>query len=275
MKKDFLILTLCMIIMITNPTVIHAQEPLNKTAKKIPVLTYHNFGNTIQTKEDKIYKVKPQDFENQIKAIKDNGYTFIDDNHMHDYYFKSKKLPDKPILITIDDGHISNYKYMFPIIKKYNAKVTIYLITSYNSNNKEYLTKEMIKEMSDSGLVSFQMHTHNLHHFVQDVKGNYQPALTTQLKDENYDIFWKRLYTDLNKNIQEIENMTGKRPISISYPFGETNEVVDSVLSFLGIKIGYIGFNQKNIIKPNNTLRLVRHNIEHNVSAKTLLNRIK
>lgn len=266
-----IILTLVFILSVSINS--FAASKILSNGKTIPVLTYHDFSYDIQSDFDKIYKVTPTDFEKQILALKKQGYTFIDDYDIYNYYYKKVALPKKPILITVDDGYVANYTHIFPILQKHNVKASVYLITA-SLDGKEFLSEEMIKEMADSGLVSFQMHTHDHHKFIEGANG-YGAALTTKLPAETHDEYWQRLYTDLLKNKQTIERITGKTPVSITYPFGASNGTVESVLQFIGINIGFDGFNQANNKNTINTLKLKRHNIEHNVSPSYLINRIK
>jgi peptidoglycan/xylan/chitin deacetylase (PgdA/CDA1 family) len=64
------------------------------------------------------------------------------------------QLPDKTVCITFDDGHKSNYQYVFPILKKYNLKATIFLITGqttkstvpFNPNILQYMSQDEVKK---------------------------------------------------------------------------------------------------------------------------------
>lgn len=50
------------------------------------------------------------------------------------------ELPNKPILITFDDGYYSNYEYIYPILQKYNSKVSIFIVT-------DKVGKEILEEI--------------------------------------------------------------------------------------------------------------------------------
>ena len=73
----------------------------------------------------------------------------------------NNKMPKDSVLITFDDGYKNNYENAFPLLKKYNIKATIFLNTAYIENEPSYMNWKEIKEMYDSGLIDFQLHTHS------------------------------------------------------------------------------------------------------------------
>lgn len=147
--------------------------------------------------------VRPSELESQIRALVEKGYNFV----FADEYSYSD---ERTVIMSFDDGYIDNYTEMFPIIKKYNVKVTVFMITSY-IGGADYLSRDMIKEMSESGLVSFQSHTHT--HTV--VTG----ADETKLRYE----------FSTSKNI--LEDITGREVKALCYPTGKYNSHAMSVAS--------------------------------------------
>ena len=146
--------------------------------KGIPVFLYHQVN--------KNSKVTPELFEEHLKILKEKNMNTI---KMSNLLNENKKNVKNSVMITLDDGYYDNYKYVFPLLKKYNMKATIFLNTFYIKNKRErepeildsreanylaaleflesgigtseqYMTWEEIKEMNDSGVVEFQAHSH-------------------------------------------------------------------------------------------------------------------
>jgi len=192
-----------------------ADDKPKPSIKKFPVLMYHTSSEDNPGIFADLY-VKPSEFEKQIKYLSENNYTFCTFN---DWY--NLKNIEKPVFITFDDGYEENYTEIFPILKKYNAKITIFLFVDPDPMR---LTSDMIREMSDSGLVKFESHTLN-HVKLTDISSDDQ-----------------KLIEELRDSKLKIEAMTGKTVIAISYPEGKFNKKVkEKAKEFynFGLSTGY------------------------------------
>lgn len=138
-------------------------------------------------------------------------------------------LPSKPLLIHMDDGYYSNYTYIYPILKKYNIKASIFIITDNigkEVNGKKYLSWENCKEMQDSGLV--EIFSHSKRHAFYD-----KLPLRT-------------LHDDVNESYKEIEKNFGKKKLKVfAYPYGAyTKETVWSLkINGIDMQVYDIGIN--------------------------------
>ncbi|WP_075572448.1 polysaccharide deacetylase family protein [Megasphaera coli] len=120
----------------------------------MPVLNYHQVNNKFHT----VLTMKPENFEEQIRYLSENGYHSITLEQFEQYMEgNTSNLPDRPILITFDDGYVDNYEYAYPILKKYNMVGTIFLITDF-VGRPGYLNWDQVKEMSNAGM-EFGSHT--------------------------------------------------------------------------------------------------------------------
>jgi peptidoglycan/xylan/chitin deacetylase (PgdA/CDA1 family) len=128
----------------------------------IPVLMYHyveyieDKGDTIRASLD----TTPNTLESEIKTLKQLGYTFLKASDLANILDGSMPVPDKPILLTFDDGHRDFYTDAFPILKKYNVKATQFVITGF-LNNADFMTDAQLKEISKSDLIEIGDHTIN------------------------------------------------------------------------------------------------------------------
>ena len=143
--------------------------------------------------------VRPASLEAQLQYLVDNGYTTIwleDLAHVDEI--------EKPVILTFDDGYADNYHELYPLLQKYQAKATIFVITGTIDYNPHNLTTAQIKELSDSGLVSIQSHT---------VTHPYLKSLTEE--DQRWELEQSRL---------ALTRITGRIPYAICYPSGDYNE---------------------------------------------------
>jgi peptidoglycan/xylan/chitin deacetylase (PgdA/CDA1 family) len=116
---------------------------------RIPILVYHSVSDKPIGVEE--LSVTNKAFEEQIKYLHDNGYTAITFDEL-----SRAGEHGKPVLITFDDGYEDNYTNVYPILKKYGTKATVFLIAD-RIGGTGHLTSEEILRMRD--LVSFQSHT--------------------------------------------------------------------------------------------------------------------
>ena len=129
------------------------EVPPKSYSASVPIFMYHFILDDFGNYPDVENFLKPETLEEQIKYIVDNGYQTIFVNEIDKVY-----KYDKPVALTFDDCFVYFYNNAFPIIKKYNVKVTCNLIYNY-MNGENYLTNAQVKEMVDSGLVSIESHT--------------------------------------------------------------------------------------------------------------------
>lgn len=128
---------------------------IHSADQSVPVLNYHQ----INDRDENALTVHTDQFEAQMRYLAEEGYHVITPEEMINAWENGEKLPEKPVIITFDDGYADNYRNAFPILQKYNLKATIFLISDYVSTYPNYLTWTQVSEMQDSGLIDFESHT--------------------------------------------------------------------------------------------------------------------
>ncbi|MCG2675725.1 polysaccharide deacetylase family protein [bacterium] len=89
----------------------------------IPVLMYHHVNEL----KDK-FTISPDDFQTQMEYLARKNYQTLFLNELIDSLKKGKDK--RRMVLTFDDGYLDNWVYAYPILKKYNLKATIFVITS-------------------------------------------------------------------------------------------------------------------------------------------------
>ena len=162
--------------------------------RTFPILMYHSISELYAP-----YSVSAERFREQMKWLKQVGYESISFQELENH----NKLPSKPILITFDDGYIDNYTDVFPILKHYNIKATIFIVTGWNAHFAN-LRPKMIMEMSQSGLIEFGAHT-------------VTHDQLTGLSDSEQ--IWQ-----ITKSEEDLERMLEHSIKAFSYPYGISND---------------------------------------------------
>ncbi|MGQ9645410.1 MAG: polysaccharide deacetylase family protein [Thermodesulfobacteriota bacterium] len=172
---------------------------------KIPVLVYHRFGPVVADS----MTVTTYHFECHMKYLMETGYTVIPLRQLVAYHVgKIKSLPPRSIALTVDDGHVSVYQHLFPLVRKYNIPVTLFLYPSAISNASYAMTWGQLREIQASGLFDFQGHTYWHPNFKNERKklspGDYEAFVEMQLK----------------KSKEKLEKELAIRVDMLSWPFG-------------------------------------------------------
>jgi len=167
-------------------------------SKSVPVLMYHS----ISYEKDNPIRLPVKIFEQQLKYLKDNGYYTISLENLYEYFMTDTKIPEKSVVLTFDDGYKDNYTAMFPVLKKYNFKATIFVITSSIDKDPNSMTSKQLLEMEKYG-VDIESHTVN-HENLKDLSKEKQLAT-------------------LIKSKKVLEKMLNKKVNFFAYPFGGYN----------------------------------------------------
>ena len=95
---------------------------------KVPIILYHNITKDPALEGNPLLNITPENFQIHMQTLKDNGWNTISFEDYYNYVKNNTPLPTNPIIITFDDGYLSNYTYAFPILKNLQMKATIFTI---------------------------------------------------------------------------------------------------------------------------------------------------
>ncbi|QLH43990.1 MAG: polysaccharide deacetylase family protein [Coxiellaceae bacterium] len=213
MHKFFL--KICLFIFLIHSSVAFAEEPIS-----VPVLVYHVLNPKITSN----ITITPETFESQVKWLKDNGYTVIPLQELVSYLQgKNVALPAKPVVITADDGWRSDYTYMYPIVRKYNIPVTLFIYPGTISKGKNAMTWDQLEELQKTGLFDIQSHTYTHPNFRQSKKRMSANAYENLVHKE---LFYSK---------KVLEDKLGTNISLLAWPFG----IYDRYLEQEAVKAGY------------------------------------
>ena len=157
------------------------QPVVPRSQTRVAVLGYHNFSNTRPVSE---MLMRTSEFCQQMQYIKDAGLTVITMQDFLDWLLGERCLPERCVLITIDDGWRSVYTDAFPVLKAYGYPFTLFLYTSYLSGRGQSMTPEQIREMMASGATVGSHSTTHLYPSQWKRYAEDSPEYAGQLKQE-------------------------------------------------------------------------------------------
>ncbi len=201
----------------------------------VPIIMYHQVKNSNLGKD----VISPYEFESDLKYLSENNYNTITMSQLIDYVYNGNELPKNPIILSFDDGYISIYKNVFPLLKKYNSKIVLSIVgkstddyskVSDDNINYAVITWDHVYEMDQSGLVEIQNHTYNLHKIRNGRYGCYPMA------NESVTHYEEVITEDITTLQDKIMSVTDKTPTTFTYPYGKYNDLTESIIKKLGFK---------------------------------------
>ena len=202
---------------------------------RIPIVMYHSILR--EPKKFGDYIVTPQQLESDLKYLKEKGYTTVTMAEVIAYVKEGAELPEKPVVLTFDDGYYNNYVYAYPLLRKYGMKGVLSIVGDYtdkdtelqeNNANYSYVTWEQVREMSESGVIEIQNHTYRIHNLQGDRTGCHRK------KGESEDAYRQALLSDIVPLQEKIKEYTGKTPDTFTYPFGSVSTESYPVVQEMG-----------------------------------------
>ncbi len=244
MKKIITLLLTCMMLC-AGATSASASEG----TARVPIIMYHQ----ITTNSSYIgrFAIYPQEMENDLKFLKENGYTTIVMADLLNYVNNGGGLPEKPVVLTFDDGNRGEFTYLYPLLKKYGMKAVLSIIgkptDDYSKDGVEgvvypHLTWWQVSEMLGAGVIELQNHSYNLH-------GSNGSG---KRKGEGREQYMSRLSKDLLQMQSRTKVMTGILPTTFTYPLGVISADSKDVLRELGFKSSLSCYEGMNTITQGN-----------------------
>lgn len=203
--------------------------------QKVVVLMYHH---VLPNQLNKYYRnnsavISLEAFKEQMKYLYDNDYNIITIRELEEFiYYKRplhKSKNNTSVLITFDDGYLSNYIWAYPVLKSYGFKATVFSITSHIPKKSiEVINPDKLEKISYEQMVAtrdvfdYESHSHAFH----KKDHNNVSYIVSMNKDE--------VMEDLQISINKLGSSK-----YFAYPYGEYNEETIDVLEILGFKLAF------------------------------------
>lgn len=216
----------------------------------VSVIMYHNFvsdadkENGIEFEE---YSISPSDFEQDLIWLKENGYVTITSAELLYFLENKEPIPQKAVILSIDDGSWGVYTNAWPLLKKHGMKADFNVIGdqidatwellhsggSRENNPAPFCTWEELIEMQKSGEINICSHTYGLHKYNKEKRVGM-----SMMENESPEEFAQVVKKDYNLALSCIEGWTGTMTATVAYPYSKRSSLGDKiVLENTGYKI--------------------------------------
>lgn len=223
--------------------------------QQIPILTYHKISNN---REWGINTVSPQKFRSQLNTLKTENFTPINFHNI-----LKKKIPPKPIIITFDDGYESVFENAFPALSEFGFTAVVFVITGHigklnnwdanlGGNLVRHLNQQQIYSLAQNKI---EIGTHGISH---------RPF--TYLTEEEADL-------ELRESKRVLAQITGENIISMAYPFGMQNQVIQKQVEKSGYQFACVNlFGSSNHSNPFAIRRIPVYGTDSSLAFRLKIN---
>lgn len=206
---------------------------------KVPILMYHMVSEANDPNESR-YCCPPRKFKKQMAYLKTAGYRVIGLDELVNNLSKDDLIPQKSVVITLDDGYRDNWENAFPILQEYGFPATVFVISKLLGYTNEWMRKDgyqirellswsELKEMVANG-ITIGAHTET------------HPSLTEiDIGSAKQEILGAK---------KELEDGLARPIHFFAYPYGNLNDSVKKVVEESGYKSAcstVSGFNRKDV----------------------------
>jgi len=198
--------------------------------QRVPILMYHHIdGNLVEGNS-----VHEKLFGEQLDWLIANGFNTISFSQLNDYLIYGFALPEKPILLSFDDGYVDNYYNAFKIMVNKGMKGSFGIITDLvgtDANGRRfYMSWDELREMDLEGM---ELVAHSMSH-------KYMPKISD-----------KELEQEMLESKKILEKFTNKKIETFVYPTGGFNDHVIGKLKEYGYRSARISGDYKKMSIEN------------------------
>lgn len=174
------------------------------------ILMYHDF---VEDGEEvgSVWTLPIGRFREDLQWLSDHGYTPV----LPSQLAAGEPLPERAVMITLDDGYESNYRLALPALQEFSTGAVISLIVNHmDRQDPGWLTWDMCREMYRTGLIEFGSHTYESH--------AGQGILRRD--GESREEYEARIFPDIEQSVSMIQSELGNEVIFFAYPSGLVDE---------------------------------------------------
>lgn len=237
----------------------------------LPIVMYHHISP--EARRLGKYVITPDEFEQDLKYLKENGYETISSAQLKDWLDGKGSLPEKPVMITFDDGYESTAVYACPLLEKYGMHGIVAVIgtvaTQYTETPDHHLgyshmSWEAVAELDSGTVMEVQCHTNNMHKLTPR-KG------CKKMSGESMADYEKALMDDINTFQNAFVKSTGHKSDVLVLPFGIYSSETLDIAGEMGFQMVFTCTEKVNSISDNDAGKmqvLGRFNRPHGITSE-------
>ena len=185
------------------------------------IFVYHKF----EEPKSPSTSISIEVFEDQLDYLQKNNYNVIGLPELVTLLEDQREIPEKTVVLTIDDGYRSVYKKAFPILKKFGFPFTLFLYMEAVGRYPDYMRLDELQVMSRYRKVTFGNHSYSHARFGRMPEGITKRDYIRQIED------------DLSRSEKRFNDILGYNPLYFAYPYGEYSKEYADTLKSRGYRV--------------------------------------
>ena len=207
---------------------------LYRETRRLPILMYHSILRD-PAKQGK-YILSPDRLEADIRWLLEMGYETVSTEDVTDFVLGGGTLPEKPVLLTFDDGYLNNLTYVLPLMEQYGCHGVVSVVGVYSERfsqtpdpnpNYAHLSWDEIMSLTAGGYLEIQNHSWDMH-------GQSGRRGSTRKSGETEAAYRVAFAKDVNRLQEALARETSITPTYYTYPFGLADPLSGQLLQELG-----------------------------------------
>lgn len=246
-----------------------AEEEAERETVRLPVVMYHHISKDPARWNE--YVVSVDEFASDMEYLASHGWQSVSVRQLLDWYDGNFEMPEKPFMLTFDDGCDSTAAYAEPIVASHGFTGVVAVIGSvcqrfseFEEHEPEYsnLSWQDAAGLARRGVIEVQCHTWDMHEL-------YPRNGCARRRNEDLAQYRRLLSTDLSKYLQACERYEVDAVPSIAFPYGAFNSDTIDVVRDMGFLAAFTCSELVNELTgdPEELFLLSRFNRPHGVSS--------
>ena len=222
----------------------------------VPVILYHSVlepGEAVGR-----YVVSPAALEGDLRCLAERGCRAVVVRDLLAYVYSGVPLPEKPVVLTFDDGFRNNLRYALPLMRRYGMRMVLSPVgrdcdrAAASGRDAPFACADWseLGEAVQGGFVELQNHSYALHRRTEERCG------ARRAPGESLAQYREMLMQDLGRMQRRLRMHTGEEAAAFVYPFGAVSEESTAILQEMGFRAALTCEEKVNLIVPGKPERL-------------------
>ncbi|MCL2368577.1 MAG: polysaccharide deacetylase family protein [Oscillospiraceae bacterium] len=212
---------------------------------EVLVLMYHDIRE--EPVEGNLSIISTATFRGHIEALYNAGFQAVNFDDLIAFVDRGRRLPERAVVITFDDGYRSNLEIAAPILEEFGMQATICVIGVSRGRDTHirsglpiipHFTFDEARPWVEAGIIQIQHHSFDMHDVSHhETPETYRPRGASQREGESDAAFRQAFMEDFNILRDMIESSLGTRVTTYAYPYGHYTAATEAMLQELGVRV--------------------------------------